>query len=579
MTNYRDSYEEWLNSEVFDSDTKEKITSLSTDDEIRYYFSNELKFGTGGIRATMDVGTSHMNIYTILRITQGVANYLNSIPSTNGANKSVIICYDSRNNSKEFALATASCFAHNNISTYIFEALRPTPELSFAIRQLRCDAGINITASHNPPEYNGYKVYGSDGVQIINTVAQLISEEINKITDYSFIKDIDLNNHNYQILSPSFDKYFIDAIKKIIINSEIIKELANTIKIVYTPLFGSGITLVPDTLREIGFKNIYVVTEQEKPNGNFPRLSTPNPECTDSFELALNLARKVNADIVFATDPDADRFGVYAWCNQEQDYIHFTGNMIGSLICEYELAMQHNNKKKNVVYRTLVSSKMGIDICNYYNAICKESFTGFKNIGKQMEYISNSQNEYSDGSYNFVMGYEESYGCVIGNYTRDKDSIGSIAVVCEMLAYYKKQNLSLWQQLNNLYKRYGYFFETSFSFVFDSLTYKEKTKAIMDYLRNTHDYQLDSFKFNTAIDYYIGTIYSFNECTLNTFLHSKSNVLYFDFTDNSWACIRPSGTEPKLKIYVGTKKNTYKDAVDTANLLINEFSKLIEAEL
>lgn len=579
MNGYIERYHEWLNENIFDNETKTKLLSLRTNEEIFAHFSNDLKFGTGGIRGTMNVGTAHINNYTILRITQGFANYINNLSASDEAKRSVIVCYDSRNNSKEFALTTACCLLNNNISVYLFEALRPTPELSFAIRELHCIAGINITASHNPPEYNGYKVYGSDGVQISSSIAHSISMEIEKIQDYSFIKKIDFDRHDYQILPYDIDNLFIESIKKVIINHDIISEMADSIKIVYTPLFGSGITLVPKALKEIGFNNIFIVNEQTEPNGNFPGLKTPNPENTDTFEKALELARKVNADIIFATDPDADRFGVYAWCDIEQEYIHFTGNMIGALMCEYELSMLKKSEKKNVVFRTLVSSKMGIDICNYYDAICMETFTGFKHIGEQMELIATKKDQYSSGLYNFVMGYEESYGCVVGNYTRDKDSVGSIAVVCEMLAYYKKEKLSLWQQLNNLYKKYGYYYETAYSYLFDDLAKSEKSSIVMNYFRTNHNYSMPSFTLKKVTDFYNNTIYSFEDNTTTTFDHSRSNVIYFEFSDNSWACIRPSGTEPKLKIYVGVKKNSQKDSINHADLLIRELSALIDTLL
>lgn len=547
---YLQKYEYWCTSKTFDETTKKELLNIkNNENEIKERFYKDLEFGTAGLRGIIGAGTNRMNKYTVTKATQGLANY---ILKTGKADKGVAIAFDSRNFSPEFSMWAALCLNANGIKTYRFDTLRPTPVLSFAVRESGCIAGIVVTASHNPPEYNGYKVYWEDGAQIIPPIDGEIITEVNNIQDYSEIKMMNLDEAKekglYNVIGEDIDGKYINALKKLVLNQDAISNFGKDLKIVYTPLHGTGNIPVQTILKELGFENVYVVPEQELPNGNFPTVSYPNPEDPKAFALALELAKKVDADIVLATDPDADRLGVYAKDSKTNEYVFFTGNMSALFIAEYELSQKKEKgilPENGAMVTTIVSSNLTKAIAKEYNVKIFEVLTGFKYIGEKIKQFE------QNNSYEYVFGFEESYGCLVGTHARDKDGIVAVMKTCEAAAFYKSKGLSVLDQMENIYKKYGYYKEGQTALTFKGIEGAEKIKSIMDKLRNNPPMELAGLKVLAFRDYLTNVVKDFrtNE-TYETGL-PKSNVLYFELENNSWCCVRPSGTEPKIKFYYG----------------------------
>ena len=549
MKLYEEKYEQWLQDPAIDEESKKDLRAIKDNEaekEDRFY--KDLEFGTAGLRGIIGVGTNRMNKYTVTKATQGLANY---IIKQGGQDRGVAIAYDCRIMSNEFSEETALCLNANGIKTYRFDELRPTPELSYAVRQLGCIAGIVITASHNPPEYNGYKVYWEDGAQIVAPHDKAIIEEVNSITDFGTIKTMDkeeaIEKGLYNVIGKEIDDKYIAELKKLVVNSDAIKEMQKDIKIVYSPLHGTGGKLVKRILNEVGFENVYIVPEQEKPDGNFPTVSYPNPEDPKAFVLALELAKKVDADIILANDPDADRLGIYVKDTKTLEYIQFNGNMTGNLVAEYILSQKKVNgtlPSNGAVIKTIVSSNMTEAIADAYSVKCFATLTGFKNIAKIIRGFE------EDNTYQCLFSYEESYGCIIGTHARDKDGIVAVMTVCEAVAYYKKQGLTLWDQMNKMYEKYGYYKEKQMSITLKGIEGAEEIKKMMENMRNNPAKEIAGLKVKSFGDYSKQEITDENGNKKPTGL-DKSNVLYFDLEKNAWVCVRPSGTEPKIKFYMG----------------------------
>lgn len=568
--NYRDEYERWLNGDIFDEETKRELKAITDEKEIEDRFYKSLSFGTGGLRGVIGAGTNRMNFYTVGKATQGLANYINKY----GAAKRVAIAYDSRHFSAEFALRSALILCANGIKAFLFESLRPTPELSFAVRKLSCGAGIVITASHNPPEYNGYKVYFSDGAQITPPTDGYIINEVNAVADYSDIKLMEkgeaLKSGLLEYIGAEIDDDYIAEIKKMILEPEAIKRQAENITIVYTPLHGTGNIPVRRVLKELGFKKVYVVPEQELPDGDFTTLEYPNPEDPKAFTYALNLAKKVNADIVLATDPDADRLGIYAK-DKDGEYKSFTGNMSGLLIAEYELSRRKEkgllpkNTKDGALVTTVVSSKMAYDMAESYGLTLIEVLTGFKYIGEQIKFFEEAmaknggKPDAKKGAYIYEFGYEESYGCLVGTHARDKDAVMAVTALCEAAAYYKEQGLTLIDQMENIYKKYGYHKEELASIKKAGADGAEKIAAVIASLRSNPPKEIGGLKVAMIRDYKSGKITDPSGNIVGKTTLPESNVLYFEL-EGGWCCVRPSGTEPKIKFYFGAKADNMNSA-------------------
>lgn len=560
MEEYKLKYEKWLDDPMISKDDKRELENIEkNEEEIKDRFYKDLEFGTAGLRGIIGIGTNRMNIYTVKKATQGLANY---IIKKGGQNRGVAIAYDSRRMSKEFSEEAALCLNANGIKTYRFDSLRPTPELSFAVRELGAISGIVITASHNPPEYNGYKVYWEDGAQIVEPTDKEIIAEVNAITDLSKIKTIDkkeaVQKGLYNVIGEEIDKRYIEELKKLVVNQKAINEMQKNIKIVYTPLHGTGCMLVKTILKELGFENVYVVPEQEDPDGNFPTVDYPNPEDSKAFELALNLAKQKDAELVLANDPDADRLGVYAKNKETGEYIKFTGNMTGNLIAEYILSQKELNgtlPKNGAIIKTIVSSNLTDAIAKAYNVKLFSTLTGFKNIAKIIRNFEENNNEYK-----CLYSYEESYGCIIGTHARDKDGIVAVMTLCEAACYYKQKGMTLWDAMLAIYEKYGYYKERQFSITLKGAEGAEKIKQMMEKLRNNSPEEIAGEEVIEFGDYQKQLIHN-NKTNENrdTGL-PKSNVLYFDLTNDCWCCIRPSGTEPKIKFYMGVKENSIDNA-------------------
>lgn len=556
MKEYLEKYEEWLNNPYFDKKTKEELEAIKGNEaEIEDRFYKNLEFGTAGLRGIMGAGTNRMNNYTVGKATQGLASYI----VKNGYQKrGVVISYDSRHNSKEFAIETALILSGNGIKTYIFESLRPVPELSFSVRALGTISGIMLTASHNPPEYNGYKVYWEDGAQIVPPRDKEIIDEVNR-TKFENIKKITKEEAKekglYNIVGKEVDDKFVKKLESLVLNPDVIKKEADELKIVYTPLHGTGAMPVERVLSELGFKNVFVVPEQEKPDGDFPTVKFPNPEDKNAFKLALELANKVDADVVLANDPDADRIGVYAR-KAKGEYVSFTGNMSAELLLEYELS---EKKKKGLlpegscIITTIVSTDMAKAMAKAYGIKEFETLTGFKWIGKKIREFE------EENSYKFQFGFEESYGCIISDHARDKDGISAVMATCEAAAFYKAQGLSLVDQMKNIYKKYGYYKEGQIAVVLKGVDGAKEIKDKMEKMRNNPPKELAGLKVLEVRDYEKHEIVKANGEKGETDLPT-SNVLYYELENNSWACVRPSGTEPKIKFYMGVKGNSDADA-------------------
>ncbi len=565
-------YEEWLTSSVFDEGTKVELRAIAGDDaEIRDRFYKDLEFGTGGLRGVIGAGTNRMNLYTVRRATQGLAKY---IISKGVQDKGVAISFDSRHFSPEFADAAALTLNANGIKAYVFESLRPTPELSYAVRELGCTAGIMVTASHNPPEYNGYKVYWDDGCQITAPVDKEIIELV-KATAFADIKTMDreeaVKSGLYNVIGSEMDDKYVAELKKLVLNADIIKKQAENLKIVYTPFNGTGSLPVQRMLKELGFKKVYIVKEQEEADGDFPTLEYPNPEDEKAFELALKLAREKDADIVLATDPDADRLGVYAKDRKTGEYIQFTGNMSGMLLAEYELSVKSERgllKDDSTLISTIVSTNLALKIAEYYKLDFIEVLTGFKYIGEKIKGFE----EKGKGTYEF--GFEESYGCLIGTHARDKDGIMAVVGLCEAAAYYMDKGLTLWDQMLNMYEKYGYFKEGIYTMTLAGEDGAKRINEILDNLRKNPPADFAGYKVLRVRDYENDEVTELSTGQRGTTGLPKSNVLYFDMTDDAWFCVRPSGTEPKIKFYAGIKGSSLADAEDRLKNILAELKKL-----
>ncbi len=556
---YMELYKEWLDNPYFDEATKKELKEIEGNEkEIEDRFYTELEFGTAGLRGVIGAGVNRMNIYTVRKATQGLANY---IIAQKAQAKGVAIAFDSRHMSPEFADEAALCLAANGIKAYRFESLRPTPELSFAVRELGCIAGINITASHNPPEYNGYKVYWEDGAQITPPHDTGIMAEVKAVTDYATVKTMSMEDAKaqglYEVIGAAVDDKYIAELKKQVKNPELIKEYQKDIKIVYTPLHGTGNLPARRILKELGFENVYVVPEQELPNGDFPTVSYPNPEAAEAFELALKLAKEKDADLVLATDPDADRLGVYVKDTKTGEYITLTGNMSGCLIGEYELSQikaKQGIPDDGIFVKTIVSTNMADAIAKYYNVRLIECLTGFKYIGQQI--LKTEQT----GKGTYLFGFEESYGCLVGTHARDKDAIVATMALCEAAAYYKSKNMTLWDAMIEMYERYGYYRDDVKAITMKGIEGLQKIKGIMETLRKDAPQAIGDYKVLSARDYKEDTIKNLETGEITSTGLPTSNVLYYDLNDDAWVCVRPSGTEPKLKLYFGIKGKNEEEA-------------------
>ena len=559
MKDYMKIYQEWLSNPYFDEATKAELKAIEGDEnEIKERFYMDLEFGTAGLRGIIGAGINRMNIYVVRRATQGLANY---IIKQGAADKGVAIAYDSRNMSPEFAMEAAMTLAANGIRAYKFESLRPTPELSFAVRELGCVAGINITASHNPPEYNGYKVYWEDGAQFTPPHDKGVTEEVLAIEDLSSVKTTDeasaIAAGKYEVIGKEIDDKYIAQVKAQVVNQKAIDEMQDQIRIVYTPLHGTGNIPARRVMKEIGFTHVYVVPEQELPDGNFPTVSYPNPEAKEAFELGLKLAKEKDADLVLATDPDADRLGVYVKDAKSGEYIPLTGNMSGSLLCEYVLSQKQAEGKipaDGQVVKSIVSTNLIDAVAKAYGAELIEVLTGFKWIGKQI-----LKNE-TTGTGTYLFGMEESYGCLIGTYARDKDAISATAALCEAAAYYKQKGMTLWDAMVAMYEKYGYYKDSVKSIGLSGIEGLAKIQSIMETLRNNTPAEVGGYKVVSARDYKLNTIRDMETGAVKPTGLPASNVLYYDLEDGAWICVRPSGTEPKIKFYFGVKGTSLEDA-------------------
>ena len=557
--NYLEEYKNWCTNSIFDENIKKELLKIKDNQkEIEDRFYKSLEFGTAGLRGVMGAGTNRMNKYTVMKATQGLANF---IIKERGQNRGVAISYDSRNMSKEFSEYTALCLNANGIKTYIFESLRPVPELSFAVRKLGCISGIMITASHNPPKYNGYKVYWEDGAQITAPKDKQIINEVNSVTKYEDIKTIEketaISKGLYNVIGKEIDDEYIEELKKLVLNKEIIKEEGKKLKIVYTPLHGTGNIPVRRILKELGFENVYVVPEQEKPDGNFPTVEYPNPEDKKAFKLALELAQKVEADVVLATDPDADRLGVYAKDSKTNTYMGFTGNMSAMLIAEYLLSQRKERKmlsNNGAMVTSIVSTDLAKAISKKYNIKLFEVLTGFKYIGEKIRQFEETN------EYKYEFGFEESYGCLSGTYARDKDGIAAVTTLCEAAAYYKSKGLTLYDQMLNIYKEYGYYMEDAVAITLEGKDGAEQIKNIMEKVRNNPPNVVGGKHVIKFIDYKKEIKINMQNGKEEKTNLPNSNVLYFELENDNWCCIRPSGTEPKIKFYLGVKSNSEENA-------------------
>ncbi len=557
--NYMEQYRYWCEDAYFDDATKAELAAIKDDEaaiEDRFY--KDLEFGTGGLRGVIGAGTNRMNIYTVRRATQGLANY---IKKQNASDKGVAIAYDSRRMSPQFADEAALCLNANGIKAYVFETLRPTPELSFALRTLGCTAGIVVTASHNPPEYNGYKVYWEDGAQITSPRDTDIIGEVLAVKDYNEVltmgKEEAISEHLYNVIGKEIDDKYMVELKKQIIHPEIIKAVADSIKIVYTPFHGTGNLPVRRILSELGFKNVYVVPEQELPDPDFTTLEYPNPEDPKAFELALKLAKEKDADIVLATDPDADRLGIYAKDTETGEYIPFTGNMSGMLIAEYILRERKaagTLPANAALIKTIVTTNLADAITKAYNVKLIEVLTGFKYIGEQIKYFEQNH------EYEYVFGLEESYGCLAGTHARDKDAIVAVMCLCEVAAWCKYNDITVWDQMQKIYRQFGYYMEGIHTITLKGIDGAQQIKDMMDRLRANPPKEFDGLKVLSFRDYEKDTVTDIATGNVTPTGLPKSNVLYFDIENDSWCCARPSGTEPKIKFYMGIKGRDMEDA-------------------
>ena len=578
MKDYMKIYNEWLSNPYFDEATKEELRAIAdNENEIKERFYMDLEFGTAGLRGVIGAGINRMNIYVVRRATQGLANY---IIKQGGAAKGVAIAYDSRHMSPEFAMEAAMTLAANGIKAYKFESLRPTPELSFAVRKLGCIAGINITASHNPPEYNGYKVYWEDGAQFTPPHDKGVTEEVLAIEDLSTVKVTDEASAAaaglYQVIGADIDDEYIAQVKAQVVNQAAIDKMQDQITIIYSPLHGTGNIPARRVMKELGFEHVYVVPEQELPDGDFPTVSYPNPEAKEAFELGLKMAKEKNADLVLATDPDADRLGAYVKDDKSGEYIPLTGNMSGSLLCEYVLSQKAAAGKipaDGQVIKSIVSTNLVDAVAKNYNCELIEVLTGFKWIGKQI--LKNEET----GKGTYLFGMEESYGCLIGAYARDKDAISATAALCEAAAYYKEKGMTLWDAMVAMYDKYGYYKDAVQSIGLKGIEGLAKIKEIMETLRENTPAEVGGYKVVSARDYQKDTIKDMASGEVKPTGLPASNVLYYDLEDGAWLCVRPSGTEPKIKFYYGIKGASMADADEKSAAMGKAVQAMVDAML
>ena len=573
---YKEIYNQWLENPYFDEATKEELKAIKDDEnEIKERFYMDLEFGTAGLRGIIGAGTNRMNIYVVRRATQGLANYIAKVDKKS---QGVAIAYDSRHMSPEFAQEAALCLAANGIKAYIFEALRPTPELSFAVRHLGCVAGINVTASHNPPEYNGYKVYWEDGAQITPPHDSGIMGEVKAISDWNTVKTMDKEDAVkaglFEVIGQAVDDAYMAELKKQIIHMDAIQAEGRNLKIVYTPLHGTGNIPARRILKELGFENVYVVPEQELPNGDFPTVSYPNPEAAEAFELGLKLAKKVDADIVLATDPDADRLGVRVK-DKNGEYHDLTGNMSGCLLANYELsqrkAVNGSLPEDGALVKTIVTTNLADAIAKGYNVNLIEVLTGFKYIGQQILGFENS------GKGTYLFGFEESYGCLIGTYARDKDAIVATMALCEAAAYYKTQGKTLWDAMIDMYEEFGYYKDAIQAVTMKGIEGLQKIQEIMTTLRQNPPAEFAGHKVTAVRDYKLDEITDLATGEKKPTGLPNSNVLYYELTDDAWVCVRPSGTEPKVKFYYGVKGTSLADADEKSDAMGKAVLEMVDS--
>ena len=571
---YKETYQEWLTNPYFDADTKAELERIAADEnEIKERFYTDLEFGTAGLRGIIGAGTNRMNIYTVRKATQGLANY---ILKNGSAEKGVAIAFDSRRMSPEFAQEAACCLAANGIKAFVFDSLRPTPELSYAVRKLGCIAGINITASHNPPEYNGYKGYWEDGAQITPPHDKGIMDEVKAVEDYTTMKTMSAEEAKaaglYEVIGAEVDDAYIAELKKQVIHQDAIDAVGKDLKIVYSPLHGTGNIPARRILKELGFENVYVVKEQELPDGEFPTVSYPNPEAAEAFELGLKLAKEVDADIVLATDPDADRLGVRVK-DKNGEYHDLTGNMSGCLLADYEIGQRKALKglpEDGYLIKTIVTTNMADAIAEHYQAGLIEVLTGFKYIGQQILGFETT------GKGEYLFGFEESYGCLIGTHARDKDAIVATMALCEAAAYYKTKDMTLWDAMIEMYEKYGYYKDDIQSITLKGIEGLAKIQEILETLRKNPPAEIAGYKVLKARDYKADTIKDMQTGEVSSTGLPSSNVLYYDLSDDAWLCVRPSGTEPKVKFYYGVKGTSLTDADEKSASMGKEVLAMID---
>ncbi len=571
---FREKFNFWSTDEYFDEATRNELLAIKDDEkEMEDRFYKDLEFGTGGLRGVLGAGTNRMNLYTVRKATQGLANY---IIKQGGADQGVAIAYDSRRMSPEFCDEAALCLAANGIKAYVFDSLRPTPELSFALRQLGCISGIVITASHNPPEYNGFKAYWNDGAQVTAPKDAEIIAEVNAITDFYTVKTMTkeeaMASGRYIVIGPEMDDAYMAALKEQIVHPEVIAKAAKDLKIVFSPFNGTGNVPVCRILSELGFEQVYVVKEQQMPDPNFTTLAYPNPEDPKAFELALKLAKEVDADVVLATDPDADRLGIYAKDAATGEYIPFTGNMSGMVICEYLMRekVKTNTMPENpALVSTIVTTNMARVIAEAYQAKFIEVLTGFKYIGEQIKHFEET------GSNNYVFGLEESYGCLAGTHARDKDAIVAVMCLCEVAAYCKNEGITLWDMMQDMYKAYGYYKESQYTITLKGIDGSRQITEIMEKLRNNPPKKFGAFDVLNFRDYKTGKVLNMATGEESETGLPTSNVLYFELPNDCWCCARPSGTEPKIKFYMGVKGSSLEDADKQVEALTEAVKELI----
>ena len=575
---YKEMYQSWLDNPYFDEDTKAELKSIAGDDkEIEDRFYTELEFGTAGLRGVIGAGMNRMNIYTVRKATQGLANYIKKVGKEA---QGVAIAFDSRRMSPEFADEAALCLAANGIKAYVFESLRPTPELSYAVRKLGCTAGINITASHNPPEYNGYKVYWEDGAQITPPHDKGIMDEVKAVTDFATVKTMEKEEAKkaglYEVIGAAIDDAYIAELKKLVVHQDAIDQVKDTLKIVYTPLHGTGNIPVRRVLKELGFQTVYVVPEQEKPDGEFPTVSYPNPEAEEAFVLGLAMAKKLDADLVLATDPDADRLGVYVKDSKTGEYHSLTGNMSGCLIGDYVIGQRKEREglpKDGAFIKSIVSTNMADAIAKYYGIQLVEVLTGFKFIGQKMLEFE------TKGTGTYLFGMEESYGCLTGTYARDKDAVVASMTLCEAAAYYKTQGKTLWDAMIDMYEKYGYYKDDVKAITLKGIEGLEKIQTILETLRADAPKEIGGYKVLKVRDYKKDTITDLADGKVTSTGLPASNVLYYELEDDAWVCVRPSGTEPKVKFYYGIKGTSLEEADAKSESLGKEVLAMIEKML